>query len=106
MAEHKRLIALPASDMVGAWHRIYEDGDQNTGRYVALVPDPAYAQLFRAAPDLLAAAGAALEVYGECRFDHHGLCQAHHLRRSNGEPECEVGLLRAAIAKAKGEGDT
>lgn len=37
-----------------------------------------------------------------CRLDHHGLCQSHHLRRNaDGEPECEVLLLRAAIAKAK-----
>lgn len=39
-----------------------------------------------------------------CRYDHHGLCQSHSLRRNDkGEPECEVALARAAIALPKGE---
>ena len=54
---------------------------------------------------LLGAAKAVLEVLNEpCRYDHHGLCQTHHLRTNDhGEPECEVGLLRAAIKLAEDE---
>ena len=43
---------------------------------------------------------AMLEVQDEsCRFDHHGLCQSHNLRRNDaGEPECQVELARQALA--------
>ena len=47
-----------------------------------------------------AAIEAALEVYGDepCRYDHHGLCQAHNLRRNaDGKPECQVPMLRSAL---------
>jgi hypothetical protein len=65
----------------------------------------ANARLIAAAPDLLAACKAALECFGDvpCRLDHHGLCQEHNLRTNEaGNPECQVSLLRAAIAKAEG----
>lgn len=52
---------------------------------------------------LLEACEAAVEGVDECRFDHHGLCQEHHLRTdTDGNPECEVKLLLDAIGKAKG----
>ena len=62
------------------------------------------AALIAAAPPMLSALKAVLEVHDEpCRLDHHGLCQTHHLRRNDaGDPECEVALVRAAIAKAEG----
>ena len=49
-----------------------------------------------------AAIDAALELDDPCWFDHHGLCQAHNLRRNAaGEPECQMKLLRAAAEAAK-----
>lgn len=39
-----------------------------------------------------------------CRFDHHGLCQSHHLRTNErGEPECEVAMARAALRAHEGK---
>lgn len=39
----------------------------------------------------------------KCSYDHHGLCQEHHLRTDmNGNPECEVKLLVDAVKKAGG----
>lgn len=62
------------------------------------------APIIAAAPLMLEALKAVLEVHDEpCRLDHHGLCQTHHLRSNDaGEPECEVELVRAAIAAASG----
>ena len=62
------------------------------------------ADLIAAAPEMLGVLRAMLEVHDEpCWLDHHGLCQTHYLRRNDaGEPECEVELARAAIAKAEG----
>jgi hypothetical protein len=55
--------------------------------------------------ELVGALEAMLEVCdGPCRYDHHGLCQEHNLRRNEaGAPECQVELARAALAKAKGD---
>lgn len=65
----------------------------------------ANARLIAAAPKLLEACKAVLEIYSDpCFYDHHGLCQAHHLRSNQkGEPECEVELLRKAINEAEGD---
>lgn len=42
---------------------------------------------------------AVAEVHGEpCHLDHHGLCQAHSLRDRDGEPECEMMLVREALS--------
>ena len=78
--------------------------DDSTGRTVAYGVADEYADLFAAAPLMLEALKAVLEVHDEpCRLDHHGLCQTHHLRSNDaGEPECEVELVRAAIAAASG----
>ena len=67
----------------------------------------ANADLCAAAPLMLEALRAVLEIYDEpCRLDHHGLCQTHHLRRNDaGEPECEVELIRAAIAATEGRSE-
>ena len=67
----------------------------------------ANARLIAAAPTMLEALLAVREVdTDECRHDHHGLCQTHSLRQieRDGEwvPECEMALVRAAIAKATG----
>lgn len=44
-----------------------------------------------------------LVLGAKCSYDHHGLCQEHHLRtNANGEPECEVKLLVDAVKKAGG----
>jgi hypothetical protein len=41
---------------------------------------------------------AVVEVESECVYDHHGLCQEHNLRmNAAGEPECQIGLARAAL---------
>ena len=73
-------------------------------RRIGFVESLEDATLAAAAPEMLSALKAVLEIYDEpCRLDHHGLCQTHHLRRNDaGEPECEVELIRAAIAAASG----
>lgn len=62
------------------------------------------ADVIAVAYQLLAACEAVIEVLGaKCSYDHHGLCQEHHLRTdADGNPECEVKLLLDAIKKAKG----
>ena len=62
----------------------------------------ANAQAIAAVPELIKALKAYAELETEpCRFDHHGLCQAHNLRRNaKGEPECQMQLVRAALKKA------
>jgi len=54
---------------------------------------------------LLAACKMMWECYGSnCRHDHHGYCQEHTLRtNAEGDGECEIPILRAAIAEAEAE---
>lgn len=48
---------------------------------------------------LVKAGKAMFEVHDyPCRLDHHGLCQEHHLRSVDGKGECEVQLMRDALA--------
>ena len=77
------------------------------GELLAVSVSKSDAQLIAAAPEMLEALKSMLEVHDEpCRLDHHGLCQTHHLRRNDaGEPECEVELIRAAIAAAEGRSE-
>lgn len=73
---------------------VFQDAAINhSGRYVPT----------EVAERLLEAAKAVLEVESEpCRLDHHGLCQTHNLRTNdNGEPECQIQLLKDAIKQAE-----
>ena len=96
----------------GPWKVIFYGEDEDDicdvhaadGELLAVSVSKSDAALIAAAPLMLSALKAVLEVHDEpCRLDHHGLCQTHHLRRNDaGDPECEVALVRAAIAKAEG----